>query len=566
MRRWFSIVLVLVLVVSLGTLIACAPDTEPPPDENDVDDPDPDPVDPDEPQRVVIGQESDVRSWDPPQDWISAAEWITQNAYDYLFIRSAEGGEWIPELAYDWEVIDDLTFRFYLEEGVEFHDGTELTAEDVKFHYRRIIEGTRDEYIVTDQYDWIDEIIIHDDYTFDVVAVEPNSLFLWQLAQKNTGAGIVSKDYFEEVGLDGVHREPMGTGPWTLKEWVRDEHVLMERNENYWQEDKFPNYEELEYRVIPEASTRVAELLTGGVDIITEVMPEDKDRIDENTGTGTEWVDSERGHMLSVRTGVRSYEDYPEPDFAGDPDVDRTFATEDPRVRKAIEHAIDKYALQTLTGGTGEAYRARGPFKPLPEAQDALYGPDANVYDPEKAEEILRDAGYEPGEPTLVMHSSESWPHGDMSRVIADMLEQVGFDVDLNVMDHSTWQSDVYLPGRTQELNLLSLGGQMNPYFSTNQIHYDNVHSLPPDPELDPDFEEQTEEINELLEYAWTEVVDDEARIEAYHEATKIAATERYANFIGLFQTSVLYGISDRVNVEPRHDLELWGYDIEVVE
>ncbi len=568
MNKWIRLSLVLVLVMSLAMVVACGPAVDPP-DDNDVDvdpDPDPDPVDPDDPQRVVIAQATDVLSWDPPQDWISAAEWITQNAYDYLFVRHPDGGRWVPELAKEWEVIDDLTFRFYLHEGVLFHDGTELTAEDVKFHYRRIIEGTRDEYIVTDQYDWIDEIIIHDDYTFDVVSKEPNSLFLWQLSQQNTGAGIVSKAYFEEVGLDGVHREPMGTGPWLKKEHVRDEHVLFERNEDYWQEEKFPNYEELEYRVIPEASTRVAELITGGVDVIYDIMPQDKDRIEDNEGTSTQWVDTARGHMLSVRTGVRSYDDYPEPDFADEPELNRTFLTEDPRIRMAIEHAIDKYALRELTGGTGEAYRARGPFAPLEESQPALYGPDAQVYDPDYASELIEDAGYGPGEATLVMHSSEQWPHGDMSRVIADMLEQVGFDVDLRVMDHSTWRSDVYLPGRTQELNLLSLGGQMNPFFSTNQIHYDNVHSLPPDPDIDPDFEQQTERINELLEYAWSEVVDEQARTEAYHEATKIAATERYANFIGLFQLSTLFGINDRLDYEPRYDIEIWGYDIRIAE
>ena len=563
-----AVILALFVLLSLSCGPAADPD-EPDPDENDVD-VDPDPIEePEEPQRVVVAQATDVLSWDPPQDWASAAEWITQNAYDYLFIRSYDGSEWIPELAYDWEVIDELTFRFYLEEGVTFHDGTELTAEDVKFHYRRIIEGTRDEYIVVDQYQWIDKFVIHDDYTFDVVSKEPDSLFLYKLAQKNTGAGIVSKAYFEEVGMDGVHRAPMGSGPWILKEHVRDEHVLFERNEDYWQTDKFPNFKEFEFRIIPETSTRVAELITGGVDLIYDIMPEDQARVDADPNVRTQWVATERGHMLMPRTGIRARENYPEPDYPDDPALNRTFTTEDPRVREAIELALDKYALRDMFGGVGEAFRVRGPFGPLPESPPGVFGPEACLYDPERAQEILEEAGYEFGEPYLHFIASELYPHGDMARVIGDMLEAVGFDVDLAIFDASTWRTDYILPGKTQELNLQALGGNMNPYFATSEQHTrrifpDRPITIGPDPAIDPDYEEQSQRINELLNFAWTEVVDEQARLDAYHEAVLLAG-ERNAPFIGIFQLSTLYGMSDRIHYQPRFDIELWGYDFEVV-
>ncbi len=571
MNKWLRLSLVLILVFSVAFAIACGSATEPPDEDIEPDpdtEPDPEPVEPEEPQRVVIAQATDAFSWDPPQDWISAAEWVIQNAYDYLFVRSPDGGDWIPELAKEWEVIDELTFRFYLHEGVKFHDGTELTAEDVKFHYRRVIEGSRDEYIVTDQYDWIDKIVIHDDYTFDVVSKEPNSLFLWQLSQQNTGAGIVSKAYFEEVGIDGVHRSPMGSGPWVLEEHVRDEHILFSRNEDYWQTDKFPNFQELEYRIIPEASTRVAEILTGGVDLIYDVTPQDKDRLDANPDVTTYWNNTARGHMLTTRVGPRSRENYPDPDYPDDPELNRVFATADPRVRDAIEMAIDKYALRDISGGDGEPFRARGPFGPLAESHAAVYGPDANVYDPDGARALLEEGGYGPGEPTLVMHASEAWPYGDIARVIGDMLEQVGFTVDLRILDTTSWRTDIYLPGKSQELNLMALGGQMNPFFSTSQIHTERLgypEVLPPPPEMDPDYESLSSRINELLDYAWTEVVDEQGRIDAYHEATALAA-ERNAPFIGLVQMSTLYAWRNRVEYQPRFDIELWGYDFKVVE
>ena len=167
------------------------------------------------------------------------------------------------------------------------------------------------------------------------------------------------------------------------------------------------------------------------------------------------------------------------------------------------------------------------------------------------------------------MHAAEAWPLGDMARVIADMLEQVGFTVDLRILDVTTWRTDIYLPGKGQEINLMELGGQMNPFFATRQFHsrhagFDHPTTLGPDRDLDPDWDAQTARIDELLDFAWTEVLDDEARIAAYHEACTIAAEVR-ALYFGLLQKSTLYAISDRIEYEPRFDIDIWGYDMKLV-
>ena len=540
-----SILIVVLMVVSF-VLVGCpAEDVDPDPDPDpDPVDPDPDP-DPEEVTRVTVAQGDTQISWDPPQDWTSVGEWTIQNAYDYLFMRSADAAEWVPQLAYDWEVIDELTFRFYLEEGVTFHDGTELTAEDVKYHYRRVIDGPRELYIVTGQYDWIDEMEVIDEYTLDIRSHEPDSRFLWQLAQTNNGAGIVSKAYVEEVGPEGVHSEPMGSGPYELKDWSRDEYVLFEAYDDYWQGE--PEIEELEFRIIPEASTRVAELLTGGVDVAFDMMYEDKDRIEAEEGITTEEVPSAQGWMLFPRIGVH-------PEFEGDPELDREFTTADPRIRKAIELAIDKYALREIDGGIGEAFRARL-FEPLPEANPELFGPEANLYDPERAQELIEEAGYEPGEAYLHFDAMEDPPAGDLARVIDSMLTDVGFDVDLNVMDESTFRSEVYHPRRTQELMLHDLGGQMNPFFGTNIFHSDRLETT--------DYGgigSSPEGLDELLETAWTEVEDEEKRIEAYHEAGMMIAEERLN--IGLFQRTALWGLNERIDWTPRYDNDIYGWDM----
>ncbi len=534
-RRLF---LALSLMVLMILLFACRPVT-------DVEDP----VDPDEPIRVVVAQAADVESWDPPVGWGSANQWITDNAYDWLFMRSGDGAEWVPLLAESWEVIDDVTVRFDLREGVKFHDGTELTAEDVKYHYRRIIDGTREEYIVQPQYTWIQEIIIHDPYTFDVVAESPDSAFMWRLAQTNTGASIVSKDYVEEVGTEGVHREPMGTGAWRLKEWVRDEHTHFVANEDYWRGR--PNFDEFIFKVIPEPSTRIAELLTGGVDLTYGVMAEDQARLEADPDTQAFWAKNARGFLLWTRIGVH-------PNHVGEPELDREFVTEDPRIRKAVELALDKEALRDFHGGIGQPFRARGPYQPLPEGNPDLYGERANLYDPGRARELIEEAGYGPGEAHLVFHTWEEWPQGDLARVMQDMLEEVGFSIELILLDGTTMTSEVYGPRKTQELFMAYLGGQMNPVFATRI--FESSEQL-------VNYGGQgagSEELDQLLHKAWTEMEDEGLRNQFYHEATAIIAEERYV--IGLFQGSELWGASNRIDYTPRFDNEIYGFDINLVE
>ena len=543
-HAWMTIIFVLVFVFAVG----CAPAVDPPeePDEPVEPEEPEEPEDPPEPERVVVAQPQGVGSWDPPQCWLTAPEWLIENAYDYLLMKSPDGAEWVPQLATEWEWIDEYTKRFYLRDDVEFHDGTPLTAEDVKFHYRRIIEGTREEYILRAQYEWIDEMIIHDDYTIDFVCQTPDALILWKIAQQNNGAGIVSKAYFEEVGIDGVHRSPMGSGPWIKEEWVRDEHVLFSANEDYW--GGRPDFDELEFRIIPEASTRVAELLTGGVDLIYDVMPEDQNRIEDNPGTSTQWQDTGSGYFLAQRRGIN-------PEIEPGHELDRYYTTEDLRIRTAVEKAIDKYALRDFVGGTGEAFRARI-FEPLPHAHPDLYGPEACLYDPDRARELIEEAGYEEGEAYLKFHAREDYPFGDLARVIEDYLTAVGFDVDMTLLDQTTFNQEVYFPIHSEELMLNSLGGQLNPFFALSQYHMPNERMM-----RYGEFEEEViEELNPLLEKAWDSRTPREEKYQLYQEASMIIAEQRIAT--GLFQHSTLWGMSDRIDYTPRFDGDIMGMDI----
>ncbi len=560
--KWvFLLVVLSIMILMVGCMRAEVPVEPDDPDEPGAEDPvdDPQPTK----SKVVVGQNfTGTVSWDPPQDWHSAEEWTIENAYDYLFYRCPENKEWVPELAYKWERIDDLTVRFWLEEGVKFHDGTDFTAADVKSHYRRIIEGPRELYIVSHQYDYIDKMIIHDDYTIDFVSKEPTTLFFWRLTQQNNGAGIVSKAYYEEVGAEGIHRWPMGTGPWKLDSWARDEFILFERNEDYWQTDKMPNYDWLEFRIIPEMSTRVAELLTGGLDLTFDISPEDEARVANAPGIQSLWQKAVAGYIMRIRTER-------DPQFAGDPQLDRYFLTEDWRIRKAVELAIDKYGLRDIAGGEGEPMRVRN-LRPASWASPKLYGPEANLYDPEAARALIAEAGYAPGEATLVFHAGvrpDLCP--DIAEVVKQMLEEVGFTVDMRILAGPLLNTEVYNPGKSEELLLYPIGGNHNPFFATMAYLSDRATlrggmGLVNEETLPEELKNYHERVDSLLNTAYTAVDDEQKSINAYHEALELVADAR-ARELGLFQLSTLWGISDDIEYTPRFDNDIWGYDIKVV-
>jgi peptide/nickel transport system substrate-binding protein len=396
--------------------------------------------------RVVVAQGSGVESWDPPAGWITASEWIEMHVYDCLVFADRETGEITGWLAESWEPIDDLTWRMHLREGVTFHNGEPFTAEDAKFSIDRIINGTREEFIVFDQWAFVESVSIIDDYTINIVTPYPEPAFLSKLG--STGCGVVNKKYVEEVGNDELANFGIGTGPFKLVEYERESFVRFEANDEYWGEP--PVIDELIFRVIPEASTRVAELLTGGVDITTGILPQDWERIEAEGALKVVHYLTDRVYELTVAN---------EP-----PEGVDAVATSIPEIRQAISFAIDRQELIDLIGGYGVPTLTRlTPPLPCSEAVDGtLY--NVNPYDPAKAQELMAAAGYPdvPGGPEIALHSTFGQYIGmrEIAETIAAMLEDVGFEVRLDILEPSTFNETVY-QGQNEELMVQSLGNRV---------------------------------------------------------------------------------------------------------
>lgn len=490
-----------------------------------------------QPLRVVVAQDRDAEDWDPPVGWQTESEWIEMNAYDCLLFRNATHADYVAGLATRWERVGDLTMRFHLRRNVRFHDGSPFTADDVKFHYDRIKAGPRERYIVQPQYLFFSEIVVRDPFTVDVVTEAPNTLLLDLMSQ--TGCGIVSRAYFQRTSRDVLHRAPMGTGPYRLREWVKGERVVLEANRDYWAGK--PDVDELIFRIIPEASTRVAELLTSGVDITYKMVQQEEARIKARSNLSAVWGVIDRGYMLFPRIQVN-------PRYRGTPELDRKFVTDDARVREAIELAIDKYKLRDLIQPGGEAFRSRL-FAPTPEANPDLWGRKANLYSPQRARELLAEAGYNSSQ-RLVMHAHDQFPSGDLARAIAQMLRQVGLNIDLRVLDLNTFNTTIYFPRRTQDLILLDLGGNTKPFFGLFSFHTQQALGA-------AGYGGGKVQLDRLIDCAFQDVRDNDRRIRCYHRANQVIADERYV--IGLIQTQQLWGISTRLRYTPRIDNHIFG-------
>ncbi len=465
---------------------------------------------------LTIAMGTDIVSFDIHNHNNTSTEAVHDNMFNYLFKKDANG-EIHPELVDTFKQVDDLTVEMKLKEGVTFHNGDPLTSEDVKYTLERVAnDDTLKEY---PNYKQIKEVQVIDDLNFRIVTHAPEPSLFHRLSR--LGSGILPKKYIEEKGWDYFLEHPVGTGPYKFKEWVRDDRVVLTRFDNYF-EGKVDEWDEVVFRVIPENSTRVSELLTGGVDMAVNVPPADWDRVNKNKGTSIVSETSNRTLMLILR----ATEGYP---------------TSDVRVRQAIDYAIDNGAItKNVLKGGGIPTRTRvgpGNFGHNPE----LY--DTYNYDIKKAKELLAEAGYPDGfEMTLHSPRGRYLQDAEVTEMIAGMLSAVGIKVNVEFMEWSNFV-EMRSAKKNKDAYLLGLGNSM----------FDGAYSV--DWYRAARFEGETDykndEIEELLKLSATNM-NQEERAKQIQKIEEIAAEE--VPHIMLYQEKINIGVNDRISFDPTPD------------
>ena len=327
---------------------------------------------------LVIGLSSEIMTLDPADYRDRATETVIRNIFDGLVTRTTDGRV-VLELAQLATLIDDTTWEFVLKKGVTFHNGEPLTADDVKFTFDRIISENGIDYpephtsprkgLISP----LESVEVVDDYTvrFHLSAPWPVAMQMFVHQQ------IVPQDYFGEVGTEGFIKAPVGCGPFKFVEGSLGDQIVLERFDDYYGgADELPPVgppllDRVIFKILPEASTRVAALRAGEVNIIQSVPSHMIPMLATDPNVRVVSGPSTRPAWMEMNVNKSPFDDI--------------------RVRLAMNYAIDADAiLETVLGGLGIIIP--GPLSPYNNFADASLEPYG--YDPDKALELLSEAGW----------------------------------------------------------------------------------------------------------------------------------------------------------------------------
>ena len=467
------------------------------------------------PEQVTISFGSELTTMDPPFFTSSNEQSVYYAIYDTLVTRDGEGNI-IPGLAESWQTLDDNTWEFKLRSGVTFHDDSEMTSSDVKFTFDRIIgdimENPSQSKLAT-----IKEVQAVDPLTVRIITTAPDPLMLARLAGIVTW--IVPQQYIEANGVEHFATNPIGTGPYRFVRWEKDEELVLEANADYWQ--GVPPVKRIVFRPVPEASTRLALLKSGDVDIIQNVPPDQVGTIEGDESVEVVTTPSLRSMYLILRSDM-------EP-------------TDDVRVRQAINYAIDKESLVSeILGGygivsqgqtMGEEYFGFNPeLRPYP-------------YDPDKARQLLAEAGYDDGLTVEMLTPSGRYQlDRTIAEAVAGQLSEVGIEVDLEAVEFG-----VYVTRKLERtIDPITLGAWSQPVYDADGVVHLLYHTDEP-----WGVHYSNPRVDELAERA-RQTLDPDARLAMYHEALQIIRED--APVLFLHQQVDIYGRRAGAPVTPLAD------------
>ena len=336
---------------------------------------------------------------------------LQRAVWDGLIYRDPETNEYVGNLAESWEWIDDTTLEFKLREGITFHNGEAFNADDVVYTVNFVAKeenGVKTQRNVN----WMDSAEKVDDYT---VRIKLKQKFPAAIEFLSGPVSMYPNEYYAEAGPSGMGLKPVGTGPYKVVDVVPGQHFVLEANENYHDSPKGqPEIEKIDIRTIPDVNTQMAELFSGSLDLIWQVPADQAEKLGE---MGQFTVANES----TMRVG------YLQMDSAGR-SGDTPFA--DPLVRKAVNYAINRQELvdALLQGSSKVVYTPC-----FPSQFGCIQDVTEYEYDPEKAKELLAEAGYPDG------FSTEFYAYRDRqyAEAIASYLNAVGIDTDFKMLQYS---------------------------------------------------------------------------------------------------------------------------------
>lgn len=465
---------------------------------------------------LVFGVSGDPQNWDPIDTFLLDWSTVSTSVFEGLVDRTLDL-ELQPGLAESWEYLDDKTLQFKLRQGVTFHNGEPFNAEAVKFTFDRLLGPEGQKGPQYSNYTSIDHVEIVDENTVTFILKAQDPVLLTKLA--GYGAVIVPPKYIQEKGDEHFNNNPVGTGPFKMTSYKRDQEIVLEKNPEYWKEEA--KLDKVVFKVIPEASTRLAELQTGKIDIMKRVEVSQAKTVKETGFLELKEVGTPTAFSLRFDPAQKPLDNK--------------------HVRQAINYAVDKEAIiDEILGGYG---------KPISTFQSELsFGnnPDLKPYpfDPEKAKELLKEAGVKEGTTLDLTIPGNDGNFKEISQAVAFYLEEVGLKVNINSVDNTTLISDLIPNGKAGHMYRQGWGGWTLDFDNTAYLMYHEGE------QWNPSFKD--EKVEELLA-AQRATVDQKEREAIFKELTEVLYDQ--APELNLYSAIDLYAVNKRVqNFMPPHE------------
>ncbi len=437
--------------------------------------------------------------------------------------NTAPDGEKIPDLAEDWEYNDDETvLTFYLRDDVTWHDGEPFTADDVVFTYSLPLSddytGPRASYFKS-----VESIEAIDDHTVEFTLKYADATFL----TKSTGYGVLPEHILGDVPINDIAKHefntknPIGTGPFKFVEWKQGQHVLVEANDDYF--DGRPNFDTITQKIVDDSNAMLAQFQAGDIDFIG-VSSDDISSAEALVQKG----DAEMDSVLSTSYTYIGYNN-------------RLPMFQDKRVRQALTYAINREEfVQSVMQGNAQVVNHPG----YPEGWAYNDDVPAYEYDPEKAEELLAEAGWTKNDDgTLVDENGDEFEitlklqQGNTVRTkVAEYAQEewgkLGIKVNLNVSEWSAFLKELDAP-HDFDAFILGLSASLDPSVTTV------YHSSEAENGLNrAGF--SNEELDKLMEES-DQTADPEERAEKIKEIQGIIAEEQPLTFFYMATNNYIY-------------------------
>jgi peptide/nickel transport system substrate-binding protein len=359
-------------------------------------------------RELIVAQGGDISKFDPHFSTSSNDIRISFNLFDNLVSRHPDG-KLYPSLATEWKLTNPTTWTFKLRQGVKWHNGDPFSSADVKYSFERTWDPKVNTRVST-VFTTVDKVEAPDANTVVFTTKKPDPLLAARVAFY--GGQIVPKKYLEAVGGDTFNAKPIGTGPVRFVSWTKDDRLVLDANPDYF--GGKPDFDRFIMRSIPETAPRIAALLKGEVDLITQLPPDHAERVTGNPTTRVTGALYAGLYVLAVNSKV--------------PPLDN------PLVKQALSLGVDRDLI------VKELWRGRG-IVPSSQIAKGDNHYDASLpplkYDPKEARDRLKKSGYKGEE--VVIETTVGYTANDkpMSEAIVAMWRDIGVNAKVEVLEYS---------------------------------------------------------------------------------------------------------------------------------